>query len=113
MDFDIQTILTVIVTILGYILAYLKTNEVKNVQNFFDPASPVIIPPKNTPTRSYLMSDSVKAFLICGESASDQATMITQVEEAEAAGKIKYTISYSKGYYNIEYGQIRGGGKGL
>jgi hypothetical protein len=109
---DTIQILEAIVLLLGYIIAYLKTREVKNVQDFFDPESPVIIPPKNTPTQSYMMSDSVRAFLICGESPADQATMLTQVDEAEAAGKIRYVVTYSKGYYQIEYGQIRGGAKG-
>lgn len=112
MDIDILHIAEAIALILGYIIAYLKTREVKNVQNFFDPASTVTTVPKNTPTQSYMMSDSVRAFLICGESPADQATMLTQVDEAEAAGKIRYVVTYSKGYYQIEYGQIRGGAKG-
>ena len=112
MDIDILHIAEAIALILGYIIAYLKTREVKNVQNFFDPESPVIIPPKNTPTRSYLMSPEVQEFLLAGESPADQATMMKQIDEAEAAEKVEYTISYSKGYYNIAYGQIQGGGKG-
>ena len=108
MDIDIQQIITILVALLGYILAYLKTNEIQNVQDFFDPESPVITPPKKTPTRSYLMSESVKQMLIVGETPADQATMLKQVEEAEDAGKIKYVVTYSKGYYQIEYGQITG-----
>lgn len=112
MEFEPIVIVEIIIAILGYILAYLKNNEVKNVQDFFDPESPVTTPPKNTPTRSYKMSDSVKAFLICGESAADQAEMLRQVTEAEAVGDIDYIVSYSKGYYVIQYGQITGGAKG-
>ena len=85
--------------------------QTQEVQDFFDPDSPVTTPPSGTPTRSYVMRDSVRAFLICGESASDQAVMLDQVNRAEAAGEIRYVVKYSKGYYEIEYGQITGGAK--
>ena len=109
MDIDILHIAEAIALILGYIIAYLKTREVKNVQNFFDPASTVTTVPKNTPTQSYMMSEGAKTFLLAGHGPLEQVDMMRQIDEAEAAGKIRYVVTYSKGYYQIEYGQIQGG----
>ena len=119
MSIDVEQLATILIAIIGYLVAYYQKQktataqaETQAVQDFFDPASAVTEVPANTPTRSYQMSDSVKQFLLVGETAQDQATMEAQIIEAEAAGKIKYTVTYSKGYYIIEYGQITGGAKG-
>jgi len=109
MNVDIQLIIAAVIAILGYILAYLKDKEITNVQDFFDPISPVVEPPKNTPKRSYNMSEGVKTFLLAGHVPQEQVDMMRQIDEAEAAGKIDYQVRYTNGFYLISYGQIAGG----
>lgn len=115
MDPFIEQIITVIIALIMALIAWYKNEQTKtavaetqNVQDFFDPASEVVEPPEGTPERSYKMSESVKQVLIAGESVADQEKMLRQVENAEEAGKIDYIVYYSKGYYKIQYGQIRG-----
>ena len=112
MNVDIQLIIAAIIAILGYILAYLKDKEITNVQDFFDPISPIVEPPKKTPKRSYTMSEGVKTFLLAGHGPLEQVDMMRQIDEAEAAGKIDYQVRHQNGYYLISYGQIAGGAKG-
>ena len=82
------------------------------VQKFFDPTNTTVqTPPDGTPKTSYTMSDEVKNFLISGESEEDKRRMLEQVREAEAKDLCEYRVTYSRGYYNISYGQIAGGAK--
>lgn len=120
-----------IITAISVIVAYLKNRKANEeseraddadkeaqaafdhayeVQAFFDPENTEVwTPPKGTPTRSYTMSPEARSFLVSGESYEDQKKMIDQVDAAEAAGLIDYKVVYSRGYYNISYGQIAGG----
>lgn len=85
--------------------------EIQRTQAFFDPEdTEVMTPPARTPDRSWKMSESVKSFLLAGHSDDEKVSILKQVEEAEAAGYVDYTISYPGGYYKISYGQINGGG---
>lgn len=85
--------------------------EIQETQAFFDPENTdVMTPPARTPDRSWKMSESVKSFLLAGHSDDEKVSILKQVEEAEAAGYVDYTISYPGGYYKISYGQINGGG---
>ena len=109
---DEATLVTAITTIAGVLWGLYQQHQKSQVINYFDPDSTVTTPPSGVPKRSYVMSDSVKSFLLKGESLADQAAMTKQIDEAEDAGKWRYQIDYSKGYYIIEWGQISGGGKG-
>ncbi len=115
-----------VVTIVSAIVAALKDESAKtekaekeqvkaekeDVQKFFDPNdTTVMTAPAGTPTASYTMSDRVKNYLTGGESAEDKASILDQVLKAEQAGYVDYTIHYSRGTYQISYGQISGGSK--
>jgi hypothetical protein len=79
--------------------------------SFFDPADEnVTSPPATVPGRSWKMSDETRRWVICGHSAGDQALLLQQISDAEAAKKTSYVISVPGAYYEIEYGLIKGGG---
>ena len=83
------------------------------VVSFFDPADDrVTEAPDTVPARSWKMNDETKKWVICGHSAEDQASLLKQISEAEALGKVSYFISVPGCYYEIEYGLLKGGGKG-
>ncbi len=58
------------------------------------------------------MSDEVKKRVICGHSPEDQASQLKQIAEAEVKRKVSYIISVPGSYNEIEYGLVKGGGKG-
>ena len=107
---DLQILVAAIIAVLGYILAYLKHKETTNVQDFFDPASPVTAPPKGVPQRSYEMSPDVLNFLLSGHKPNEQFAILEQIKAAEDAGITAYTIKYPSGFYNIRNGQIASSG---
>jgi hypothetical protein len=79
--------------------------------SFFDPADEkVTSPPDVVPGRSWKMSDETRRWVICGHTPTDQASLLQQIADAEAAKKTNYVISVPGAYYEIEYGLIRGGG---
>jgi hypothetical protein len=79
--------------------------------SFFDPADEnVTAPPETVPGRSWKMSDETRRWVICGHTPTDQAALIQQIADAEAAKKTSYVISVPGAYYEIEYGLIKGGG---
>jgi hypothetical protein len=81
------------------------------VVSFFDPADEVVTsPPATVPGRSWKMSDETRRWVICVHSAGDQALLLPQISDAEAAKKTNYVISVPGAYYEIEYGLIKGGG---
>ncbi|MDV0441584.1 hypothetical protein [Methanorbis furvi] len=119
-DFNnLYELIMAVVAAVAALIAWIKDKQAKNeaayadeVQKYFDPADNTVqAPPEGTPKRSYTMSDEVKNFLIFGESEEDQRKMLEQVREAEAKDLCEYRVSYSRGYYNISYGQIAGGAK--
>jgi hypothetical protein len=85
--------------------------KLDQTQAFFDPESPVDIPAVGTPARSYKMSESVRDYLLHDHTEQEQGELNRQIDEAEAMGRIEYTISWGHGYYRIQYGQIVGGSR--
>ena len=84
-----------------------------DVVSFFDPQDDrVMEPPEQVPARSWKMSDETRRWVIVGHSPEEQATMLKQIAEAEEKRKMRYIISVPSAYYKIEYGLVKGGGKG-
>jgi len=113
---EIEQIITILVAIVTSFVAWLKTREAAETQNFFDPESAVVTPPKNTPTRSYYMSETVKQFILQDAAPDEKGEIYRQIQDAEAhmdeTGKATpYVITFRSGrWYIIEFGQIAGGG---
>ena len=57
------------------------------------------------------MDDATRQWLCAGHSPDEQASLLQQVADAEAQQKTSYIVSVPSGYYEIEYGLIRGSGK--
>lgn len=102
--------------------ALLKRKEVQNLESekedivsFYDSGNTRPIPDEvvqQLPPETYQMDDATKQFVLAGLSPEDRADVLRQIGEAEAAGKVKYIVSYSKGWYRIEYGLIASAGAG-
>ena len=94
------------------VIAFWKHRQKQEVVAFFDPKDAgVTSPPASVPSRSWKMDDATKQWLCAGHPAEEQASLLRQVADAEALEKTAYFISVPSGYYEIEYGLIKGSGK--
>lgn len=62
--------------------------------------------------RGLKMPDSRFSNMAAGHSPEEVASMRKQVDEAEAKGLRNYIVKFSNGFYIIENGIVKGGGKG-
>jgi len=80
---------------------------------YFDPADDsVTTPPEAVPARSWKMSDETKRRVTVGHTPDEQASLLKQIAEAEEQKKMNYFISVPGCFYEIEYGLVKGGGRG-
>ena len=87
--------------------------EKADVVAFFDPGNErVTVPPPDIPARSWKMNDETKRWVTIGHSPDDQASLVKQIALAEEQRKYHYFISVPGSFYEIEYGLLKGGGKG-
>ena len=87
--------------------------EKADVVAFFDPGNErVTVPPADIPARSWKMNDETKRWVTTGHSPDDQASLEKQIALAEEQRKYHYFISVPGSFYEIEYGLLKGGGKG-
>lgn len=111
-----------LVAVIEAIYAMFKQKEVRDLESekegiisFYDSDNTDPIPEevvRQLPPATYQMDDATKQFILFGLSSTDQAEVLRQIDAAEASGKIKYDVSYSKGWYRIEYGLIASAGAG-
>lgn len=109
-------IIAVIAAAMGYLQKLGKDEAVEAKQaviDYFDPTVKTVTdPPAEIPARTYTMSDVTKDWLTYGEADADKATILEQVAQAEKNGQATYRVTYSKGYYDIEYGLIKASARG-
>jgi len=94
-------------------LQWAAESEKDDVLAYFDPDDDTVTrPPETVPARSWKMSDETRRWVIVGHSPEEQASMLKQIAEAEEKRKMRYIISVPSAFYEIEYGLVKGGGKG-
>jgi len=87
--------------------------ESAEIVSFFDPQDDrVTSPPENVPARSWKMNDETKRWVTFGHKPDEQASLLKQIAEAEQQKKSNYFIAVPGCFYEIEYGLLKGGGKG-
>ena len=114
-----ESLWALLLALVAAIIAYLEKKEKDEVveekakiESFYDPQTGNTPAPESVPARAWKMNEETKKFMIHGESEADQAKLLAQVEVAEAEGKTDYFISYSKGWYHINFGLIMGSARG-
>ena len=94
-------------------LQFAAESEKDEVVSYFDPEDDkVTTPPDSVPSRSWKMSDETKRWVTIGHTPEEQASLLRQIANAENEKKMQYFISVPTAYYEIEYGLVKGGGKG-
>ena len=88
-------------------------SQKNEVVSYFDPADDSVTkPPDSVSARSWKMSDETKRWVTIGHTPEEQASLLRQIANAENEKKMQYFISVPTAYYEIEYGLVKGGGKG-
>ncbi|MFA7050363.1 MAG: hypothetical protein WC164_04635, partial [Patescibacteria group bacterium] len=94
-------------------LQWAAESEKDDVVAYFNPDDDTVTrPPETVPARSWKMSDETRRWVTVGHSPEEQASMLKQISDAEEKRKMRYIISVPSGYYEIEYGLVKGGGRG-
>jgi hypothetical protein len=112
MEPALTEIIEITITLLMAVIAFWQHRQKQEVVAFFDPKdNGVTTPPASVHTRSWKMDDATKQWLCAGHSEKEQASLLQQVAGAEAREKTSYFIPVPSGYYEIEYGLIKGSEK--
>ncbi len=94
-------------------LQWAAESEKNEVVSYFDPADDTVTkPPESVPARSWKMSDETKRWVTFNHKPDEQASLLKQIAEAEEQKKVSYFISVPGFFYEIEYGLVKGGGRG-
>jgi len=85
--------------------------KTEQVLSYFDATDDTVtVAPPEVQGRSYRMADSTKRWLTFDHSPVERESLLRQVAEAEAERLDTYTITVPAGWYDIEYGLIKGSG---
>jgi len=91
-------------------------NETRQVMAFFDPKDETVTtPPDSVPARSWKMNDETRRWVLTGHDSINQASLLRQIENAEEKKLMHYYLVFRDrggGYYEIEYGLMKGSGVG-
>ncbi|MDD3091926.1 MAG: hypothetical protein PHH09_13065 [Methanoregulaceae archaeon] len=94
-------------------LQWAAESEKDDVLAYFDPDDDTVTrPPETVRPGSWKMSDETRRWVTVGHAPAEQASLLKQIAEAEEKRKMRYIISVPSAYYEIEYGLVKGGGKG-
>jgi len=92
---------------------WVAESEKNDVVAYFDPSDETVTkPPETVPARSWKMSDETKRWVTFNHKPDEQASLLKQIAEAEEQKKYSYFISVPGSFYEIEYGLLKGGGRG-
>ncbi|OPX70939.1 MAG: hypothetical protein A4E36_00223 [Methanoregulaceae archaeon PtaB.Bin009] len=92
---------------------WVAESEKNDVVAYFDPSDETVTkPPETVPARSWKMSDETKRWVTFNHKPDEQASLLKQIAEAEEQKKVNYFISVPGCFYEIEYGLVKGGGRG-
>jgi len=121
MEQELIQIFELLAALVAAIMAYWQRkqkveakNETRQVVAFFDPTDETVTAlPEAVPARSWKMSDETRRWVLTGHDATNQASLLRQIEEAEKEKLTHYYLSYQDrggGFYEIEYGLMKGSG---
>jgi len=115
----IEMVVAVAVAVIAFWQRRQKVNaeqETRRVIAFYDPEDDsVTTPPAPVPARSWKMGDETRRWVLVGHDALNQAALLRQIESAESRQLLHYFLAFSDqggGYYEIEYGLMKGSGIG-
>ncbi len=112
MDFDVATVAGWLIAVIGGVVAWLKTQDIKSLKSalsFLNPADTTTTTTdgnKNLADASWKMGEKQYAEILTGLPIAEQTAILSYVAAREAAGLQRYEIETSRGTYVIENGYI-------
>lgn len=109
---SLESIIAAIVMILSALYAWYQKRNATEIKEAFVSGTPQSASPQivaKLPERSWKMSESTKRYCTFDASPENRATILKQIDEAEAEMRTHYTIGFEGGYYIIDYGLLMGG----
>jgi hypothetical protein len=108
---EINTLIAAIVAIIGVLVAWFKTKEKNTAIAALTPGTvesktPAVI--ATLPERSWKMSPATLRWLTFDATPENKKTIEDQITAAEGQQLTSYQIHFNGGYYDIEYGLLRG-----
>ncbi len=124
MDPQLVQIVEMVIALVMAVVAYWQNRQknkaedgTRQVVAFFDPGDETVtVPPPAVPARSWKMGDETRRWVLAGHDASNQASLLRQIGEAEEKQLVHYYLTFQDrggGYYEIEYGLLKGSGAGI
>ena len=119
---QLNTLIAAIVALISVIIAILKNSQANTatatattatqavqalVPGTIQSQTPAIV--ATLPERSWKMSDSTKVWCTFDATPENKASILQQIDAAEAQHQTQYQVIFKGGYYNIEYGLLKGG----
>lgn len=109
---NVESIIAFIITLIAALYAWYQNRQKTETINAFIPGTEESQTPttiSKLPDRTWKMSDSTKRWLTFDATPENKIAILNAVEEAENQKLTHYTIGYEGGYYEIEYGLLKGG----
>ena len=112
---DLTNIVEAIIAIILAIVAYYQ-NQKKNeavaqvaalTPGTVESKTPAVV--NSLPERSWKMNDATRRWLTFDATPSNKIKIEQQIDAAELEHLTTYQIQFEGGYYNIEYGLLKGG----
>lgn len=107
----IESAWALVIALIAAIIAYLEKQKKDNAIAAFDVTSTQSSNPEivaSLPERTWKMSEATRRWLTFDATPENKASILSQIEAAENEHKVAYQIVFDGGYYNIEYGLLKG-----
>ena len=109
---EIEIIISALVALATTLYGLVKNREAKVITEAFIPGTPASESPvvvDMLPPRSWKMDGATKRWLTFDATEANRESILRQIAEAESEKRVTYQIQFDGGFYDIEYGLLRGG----
>lgn len=106
-------VIAAVLAIVGAVYAWYMNRQKTTFIQAMTPDTPAANNPAvvaTLPERTWKMSDSTKRWLTFDATPDNKRVILQQIDNAEAEHLTHYFIRFSGGYYEIEYGLLKGSG---
>lgn len=110
---NMDSIVAFLVAVIMTIIAWYKNRQTNTIKEAYTAGTNASVTPTviaTLPERSWKMSESTLRWITFDATPENKAIIVKAVQDAEAAMLTHYTIGYNGGYYEIDYGLLKGGG---
>jgi len=102
-----ESLWALILALVAAVIAYLEKMKKDEIVAYMDPTdTEVLAAPEGVPAVTYVMNPATKSKILAGLSGPDLQNVLNQIETAEKERLATYTITYSDGSFDIEYGYV-------